>query len=114
MTARNKAASADEIAAIEDLMVDLEKRLKRLNGAARTEVSGASSDIHDFVSDALAGIMKRVRSGASSMTDTVAEEATRVGSDVFKRVIDEVEHRPLAMLAVAAGVGYILGLAHRR
>jgi ElaB/YqjD/DUF883 family membrane-anchored ribosome-binding protein len=109
-----KSSAEDEIAAIEDLMLDLEKRLKRLNGAAKTEVSGASNDIHDFVSDALAGIMKRVRTGASSITDSVADEATRVGGDVFKRVIDEVEHRPLAMLAAAAGIGYILGLSQRR
>jgi ElaB/YqjD/DUF883 family membrane-anchored ribosome-binding protein len=113
MTIR-KSSAADEIAAIEDLMVDLEKRLKRLNGAARTEVSGASSDIQDFVSDALSGIMKRVRTSASSITDTVTDQATRVGGDVFKRVLDEVEHRPLAMLAVAAGIGYILGLSQRR
>ena len=113
MTAR-KSSATDEITAIEDLMVDLEKRLKRLNGTAKSEVSGASSDIHDFVSDALDGIMKRVRTGASSITDTVADEATRVGGDVFKRVLDQVETRPLAMLAVAAGIGYILGLSQRR
>ncbi len=112
MTSR-KASTADEIAAIEDLMSDLEKRLKRLNGTAKAEVSGAGADIHDFVSDALAGIMKRVRTGAGSISDTVAEEATSVSGDVLKRVVDEVEHRPFVMLAVAAGIGYIIGMSRR-
>jgi len=112
MTTRKSATA--EIAAIEDLMADLEKRLKRLNGTARTEAAGASDDIHDFVSGALDGIMKRVRNSTSSISDTVAEEATRVGADVFRRVMDEVEARPLALLAIAAGIGYIFGMSQRR
>ncbi|MBV8790611.1 MAG: hypothetical protein JO205_08275 [Pseudolabrys sp.] len=113
MTTRSKA-TADEIAAIEDLMTDLEKRLKRLSGTARSEASGASSDIHDFVSDALQGVMRRVRTGAESITESVADEATRVGGHALKRVLGEVEHRPVAVLAVAAGLGYLLGAAQRR
>ena len=109
-----KSIKADEIAAIEDLMGDLEKRLRRLSATTRTETAGASNDIRDFVSEALAGIMKRVRDSASDMTESVAEEATRYGTDALKKVTDEVEQRPLVMLGIAAGVGFLLGMANRR
>ena len=109
-----KAVTAEEIAAIEDLMGDLEKRLRRLSDTTRRETSGASNDIRDFVSDALGGIMKRVRESAADVSDTVADEATRYGADAVKKLTDEVEQRPLIMLGIAAGIGFLLGLANRR
>ncbi len=113
-TRTTKSVTADEIAAIEDLMADLEKRLRRLSDTARRETSGASSDIRDFVSDALGSIMKRVRESAAGVGETVADEATRYGSDAVKKLTDEVEQRPLIMLAAAAGIGFLVGLANRR
>ena len=109
-----KSAAADEIAAIEDLMSDLEKRLRRLSGTARREASGATGDVSDFVSEALSGIMERVRESAAGVGHSVADEATRFGSDAFKKLTDEVEHRPLVMLSVAAGIGFLAGMANRR
>jgi ElaB/YqjD/DUF883 family membrane-anchored ribosome-binding protein len=109
-----KSAAAEEIAAIEELMSDLEKRLRRLSSAARTEASGASEDVGDFVSEALARIKERVRQSAAGVTDSVADEASRIGTDAIKKLTDEVEHRPLLMLAVAAGIGFLVGLANRR
>lgn len=113
-TRTTKSVTADEIAAIEDLMSDLEKRLRRLSDTARRETSGASSDIREFVSDALGSIMKHVRESAADVGETVADEATRYGSDAVKKLTDEVEQRPLIMLAVAAGIGFLVGLANRR
>lgn len=115
MTRASRSGSVnEEIEAIQELMSDLEKRLERINATARKETSGASSDIGDFVSEALAGIMKRVRDSADSVTDSVADEAARIGSQAFRKLGDEIEHRPLVMLAVAAGLGYLVGLANRR
>jgi ElaB/YqjD/DUF883 family membrane-anchored ribosome-binding protein len=109
-----KSAAAEEISAIEDLMSDLEKRLRRLSGTARRETSGASSDVRDFVGEALERITYRVRQSASDATASVADEATRIGGDAFKKLTDEMDHRPLIMLAVAAGVGFLAGVATRR
>ena len=110
MTTQSKTASTvDEVAAIQDLMTDLEKRLHRLSGATKREFSGASGDINEFVNDALAGIMGRVRDG----THTVTDKAAHFGSNAFKKISDEVEQRPFAMLAIAAGIGFLFGLARR-
>ncbi len=114
MTTRAKSATAEEIAAIEDLVSDLEKRLRRLSGSTRREVSGASGEVSDFVSEALERITHRVRETASEATESMADETTRFGSDAFKKLTDEVEQRPLLMLAAAAGIGFLAGLANRR
>lgn len=104
---------ADEIAGIEGLISDLEKRLRKLNRSMREEASGASSDVTDFVSEALSGIMKRVRESSESLAEDVSERAAKVGGDAIKRVSQEVEHRPLTLLAIAAGIGFLLGMARR-
>jgi ElaB/YqjD/DUF883 family membrane-anchored ribosome-binding protein len=109
-----KSAAADEIAAIEDLMSDLEKRLRRLSSTAQKETTGAASEVGDFVSETLERILERVRSSTAGITDTVADEATRISGDALKKVTDEVEHRPLMMLGIAAGIGFLIGLANRR
>ena len=109
-----KSVTAEEVAAIEELMGDLEKRLRRLSGATRREASGASDDVGDFVSDALERIMNRVSTSAAGLSQKAAEEAKRFGVDAAAKLADEVESRPLLMLTVAAGIGFLAGLANRR
>jgi ElaB/YqjD/DUF883 family membrane-anchored ribosome-binding protein len=43
----------------------------------------------------------------------VADKATDMGSDALKKIIDEVETRPLTMLAIATGIGFLFGLSRR-
>ncbi|HTT46784.1 MAG TPA: hypothetical protein VMG39_02165 [Pseudolabrys sp.] len=115
MTTRTaKSATAEQIAAIEDLIGDLEKRLRRLSNGTGREMSGASSDIGEFVNEALQRIMNRVRESASDAGQSLADEATKLGTGAFKKLTDEVEQRPLLMLAAAAGIGFLAGLANRR
>ena len=110
MATRAKSAAADEIAAIEDLISDLEKRLHRLSGSAKREASGASGDVGDFVSAAIAGIMKRVNNGANDSVESLTEDVARYGVDAFKKLTREVEQRPLMMLGIAAGVGFLAAM----
>ena len=115
MTTRTaKSATAEEIAAIEELIGDLEKRLRRLSSGADREISGASSEIGEFVNEALQRIMQRVRDSATDAGQSLADEAAKFGTNAFKKLTDEVEHRPLLMLAAAAGLGFLAGLANRR
>jgi ElaB/YqjD/DUF883 family membrane-anchored ribosome-binding protein len=57
----------------------------------------------------LSSIADRFRGGAHSMGD----EAAKLGNDVLRRLSNEIEHRPLVTLAVAVGVGILVGLAIR-
>ncbi|HET7806136.1 MAG TPA: hypothetical protein VFL53_18000 [Pseudolabrys sp.] len=114
MTTRAKSVAAEEVAAIEELVSDLEKRLRRLSGAAKRETSGVSDDIGEFVNDALNRIMSRVRESAAGVSQSVTDETKRLSGDAFRKLTDEVENRPLLMLGIAAGIGFLAGLANRR
>lgn len=115
MSTRGKvgATTGEEIEAIKELMADLEKRLHRIGGTAKSEVSGGAGDISDFVNEALAGIMERVRGGAASASDAVADRAANISGDALKKIVAEVETRPLTMLAIAAGIGFLFGISRR-
>lgn len=117
MSARSSDASTtEEIAAIQELMSDLEKRLHRLSGATKREFSGGTAEINDFVHDTLAEIMDRVRDGASSASQSAADKATRLRGDAVKKITkltDEMEQHPLTMLAIATGIGFLFGMSRR-
>jgi ElaB/YqjD/DUF883 family membrane-anchored ribosome-binding protein len=110
MATRTKSVTADEISAIEDLISDLEKRLHRLSGSATREASGATGDVSDFVNEALASIMKRMSNGSNDSVESLTEDVARYGVDAFKKLTKEVEQRPLMMLGIAAGVGFLAAL----
>jgi ElaB/YqjD/DUF883 family membrane-anchored ribosome-binding protein len=113
MPKRSKSSKTAEIARIEELIDDLENRLRRLNNSAHNEAAGASSNINQFIGDAVEGMMERVRERANSFTEQAADTASKAGIDAYKRVLDEAEQYPLATLAVAAGIGFLLGAARR-
>lgn len=82
------------MAAIEELVSDLEQRLRRLSGSAKREASGASDDIGEFVSDALDRIKSRVRESAAGVSQSVTDEARRFSGDAYRK---------------AAGIGFLAG-----
>ena len=108
--ARKSKAPTDDMAAVEDLMQDLEQRLRRLNTKAKSDDSGGADDIADFVSQTLARIASQVRDTADAATDTLADQATEASTDIIKKIWEEMERRPLITLALAAAAGYLLGL----
>ncbi len=106
--------TADELLAIEELVADLEKRLRRVNEAVKREASGATTDVSDFVNDTFNDVSERLRDSVRTLAHSVGEEAVRAGADTLNRIAREVDHRPFALLAAAAGIGFLLGLATRR
>jgi ElaB/YqjD/DUF883 family membrane-anchored ribosome-binding protein len=105
---------AEDIASIEreigELMHDIETRVGRLNALAKKNVKGAASDASDYVSETISDAADRVRGGAH----VVSDEAARMSTDALRRIEDEVGQRPLLTLAIAAGIGFLAGMAGRR
>jgi ElaB/YqjD/DUF883 family membrane-anchored ribosome-binding protein len=115
MATRNaKSLAAEEIAAIEDLMGDLEKRLRRLSGSAKREASGATGDVGDFVNEALTRIMGRVRHSAAETSDSVADDIASYGIGAIKKLTREIDQRPLIMLGIAAGIGFLAAMLNKK
>lgn len=104
-------------AEIRSLANDLQDRLNRLNAISQQGASHASAGLQDFISntldrvtsDAMSGFTHRVQDGASDLT----HEATRMGGKALKRVGKEIDKRPLLTLAIAAGIGFLAGMARR-
>jgi ElaB/YqjD/DUF883 family membrane-anchored ribosome-binding protein len=118
-----------EIAEIEGLLHDLDARLSRVTKTASREANGATSDIGDAIYNVVANILsdtvQRLRDGTHEVTSDMAErfrdgtsafvdEAATLGSAALRKITQEVETRPVRTLAVAAGIGYLVGLVGRR
>jgi len=114
MARRSSNTASDDIVEIEQeiaqLMRDLETRVGRLNTLTKRGAANAASQAGEFVSETLAEAREKLRNGAYAVTG----EATRLGGDALRRVEEEVEQRPLLTLAIAAGIGFLAGMAGRR
>ncbi|HET7258058.1 MAG TPA: hypothetical protein VFJ46_30185 [Xanthobacteraceae bacterium] len=105
-------------------MRTLEKHLERIgartskNALQAADRVGETADrVAETVASALSTMAERFRGGASSVSDQAGKmgnEAAKLGNDALRRLSSEVEHRPLVTLAIAVGVGILIGVASRR
>jgi ElaB/YqjD/DUF883 family membrane-anchored ribosome-binding protein len=112
--------SAD-IADVERRIAALEKRLAHAaagrGSSSRLAGMSPATDWIGEVASALADVADRFRGGAravGSEAGHIGQQAARLGNDAIRRLSNEVEHRPLMLLAIAAGVGFLAGIAGRR
>jgi ElaB/YqjD/DUF883 family membrane-anchored ribosome-binding protein len=117
----NLRVSAADIADIERRMHMLERSVQRFAGRTAASATQATDHVGDALAAALSDVMDRFRGSARSVGDEASRfghEAARVGARLggtaLRKISDEVEHRPLMILAVAVGVGFLVGLAGRR
>ena len=97
------------------MLADIEQRLSRLSRTA-WRASAAAPDPASRVGDTIAsalGMMARALSRAREYAwprcfGSWSDDALRAGNNVLRRLTREVEHRPLVLLAVAAGVGLLV------
>jgi ElaB/YqjD/DUF883 family membrane-anchored ribosome-binding protein len=108
------AGPTGNTAAIEALIDELERRLLRLNSAAKHEASGVTDDLNAFVDQALADIAVKLRQGTQSFTNSVTDHAGRLGSDAVRRLGNEMQRHPLVTLSLAAGIGFLVGVSGNR
>jgi ElaB/YqjD/DUF883 family membrane-anchored ribosome-binding protein len=116
----SRAMSAD-LAEIERRLRTLEKRLERAGSRTASGAMQAADRMGDAIASALSDMSDRFRDGSRSVSggalklgNEAAKEAARFGNDALHRLANEVERRPLTALAIAAGVGLIVGLAAYR
>ena len=107
-------AVSDGINDIEQRLRALERRLEIVCGRSAAGATHAADHVGDVIASTLSSVAEVLRGRASSMSNDVAKlggEAAKLGDRALRRVADEVEHRPLITLAVAVGVGILVGLA---
>jgi ElaB/YqjD/DUF883 family membrane-anchored ribosome-binding protein len=84
----------------------LERHLQNVGSRTSANAEGMG----EAIASALSGMADRFRGGATS----VSSEAAKLGHNALRRLADEAEDRPLAMIAVALGVGILIGLSMPR
>ena len=113
------------ISAIADHLRAIEKELggmgKSAGRRASASASVAGNQIADAIGPILSEIADRFRRGqslaleeAASFSNQAVKSGARVGKDALQRIATETKHRPLVILAVAIGVGVLIGIACRR
>jgi ElaB/YqjD/DUF883 family membrane-anchored ribosome-binding protein len=110
------------ISALEGRLHALENEIEKLGRKAGRRTSAGVSAAWDQIGDAIAvavnEIVDRFRSGrrvagdeAVRLGNEAAKFGAKVGNDALERVASEVERRPLVTLAVAIGIGILIGMA---
>jgi ElaB/YqjD/DUF883 family membrane-anchored ribosome-binding protein len=94
---------------IERRLRSLEQQLERVGDRTSASTAEVVERVGAAIAPVLSSIADRFRGGAHSMSD----EVSKLGNDALRRLSNEVEHRPLVTLAVAVGVGILVGLASR-
>jgi ElaB/YqjD/DUF883 family membrane-anchored ribosome-binding protein len=105
-----------EAGEIERRLQALEKRLNIAGTRVSTNAGNTAQDLGDAIASALSSWADRFRQGASTVGDQSAalgRDAARLGTQAMNRMADETGRRPLFALAVAIGVGILIGMAAR-
>jgi ElaB/YqjD/DUF883 family membrane-anchored ribosome-binding protein len=113
------------VSAIVDHLRAIEKELGAVSRSAgrraSSGVSTAANQIADTLAPILADLTDRFRRGqrvaldeATSFGNEAVRAGARAGNDALDRLADQAKQRPLFTLAVAVGIGVLIGFATRR
>ena len=113
------------ISAIAGHLRAIEKELGGIGNSAGRRASASATAAVNQISDAIGQILKeiedRFRTGqrlavdeAASLGNEAVKTGVRIGNDALERIATQARHRPLVTLAVAVGVGILIGIAGRR
>jgi ElaB/YqjD/DUF883 family membrane-anchored ribosome-binding protein len=114
------SAFGPSVAAIQKHLGAVEKELEKIGRIAgdRTSAATASDQIGDAISTILNEMVERFRQGrqaagdqAGRLSNQAVNLGAKYGSDALQRVASEVEERPLVTIAVALGIGILIGAA---
>jgi hypothetical protein len=111
---RHSRAAFADIGDIEQRLLALERRLEAVGGRSAAGAAQAVDHVGEVIASTLSSVADVLRGRANTMGRDVAKmggEAAKLGDRALRRLADEVEHRPLITLAVAVGVGILVGLA---
>jgi ElaB/YqjD/DUF883 family membrane-anchored ribosome-binding protein len=111
---RSASATSLDAGEVGQLLQDLEQRLSQIAAFVTANTRQASNVVPDRVSEALSDVADRFRTSLRHNARFFGDEASRMGSTALHRVEHEVTHRPLVALAIAAGIGFMIGALNRR
>jgi ElaB/YqjD/DUF883 family membrane-anchored ribosome-binding protein len=115
-SSRYTRAISAEVGEIERRLRALEKDLERVGSRASANARDTAEGLSDAIAGALGGWADRFRQSAVSLGDqsaSLSKDAAKLGGSALQRVSAETGAHPLVALAVAVGVGVLIGVASR-
>jgi ElaB/YqjD/DUF883 family membrane-anchored ribosome-binding protein len=113
---RDTRTISSQVGDIEHRLQAIQRGLEKLGGRAASSARDSADGLSEAVASALSNWADRFRQGTSSLGDQSAafgKDATRYGTTMLRQVSKKAEERPLITIAVALGVGILIGMATR-
>ena len=113
-SSRYTRAISSEVGDIERRLQTLQNGLEKLRARSTANARDTADSLSDALSSALSGWSERFRQGASTLGDQSAalgKDAARYGAAALSQISKETEQRPLIAIALALGVGILIGMA---
>jgi hypothetical protein len=113
------------VTAIVDHLQAIERELAGMGRQAGRRASANASAAGDLIADTVGPILNDIADrfwrgqraavdGAADLSGRAVRMGGRVGNDALERIASQAKERPLLTLAVAIGVGVLIGAAGRR
>ena len=113
------------VTAIVDHLQAIERELTVVGRQAGRRASANASAAGDLIADTVGPILNDIADrfwrgqraateGAADLSNRAVRMGGRVGNDALERIAAQAKERPLLTLAVAIGVGVLIGAAGRR
>jgi ElaB/YqjD/DUF883 family membrane-anchored ribosome-binding protein len=112
-SSRYTRAISSEVGDIERRLRILQNGIEKLGTRASSNARDTTDGLGEAVASALSSWADRFRQGASSLGDqsaTFGKDAARYGTATLSQISKETEQRPLVAIAVALGVGILIGM----
>ena len=122
---RSRAFSDPRLTAVVDHLRAIEGELAAIGRQAGRRASTNASAAGDLIADTVGPILNNIADrfwhgqraaaeGAADLSGRAVRMGGRVGNDALERIAHQAKQRPLLTLAVAIGVGVLIGAAGRR
>ena len=113
-----KEAVSDDLAAmraeVDDMIASLQAKIDRLNSISKQGAAHAAEGANDVMLNAISGLTGQVSGRMQNTAKSASDEVAKFGNQALRRIVSEIDHRPFLTLAIAAGIGFIAGLARPR
>jgi ElaB/YqjD/DUF883 family membrane-anchored ribosome-binding protein len=115
-TTMQRAVSDDVTAMraeVDDMIASLEQRIDRINALTKQGAGHAADGVNELVLNAISGLTGKVAVRAKDNAKSMSDEVAKLGINALRRVVSEIDRRPLLTVAIAAGIGFIVAMARR-
>jgi ElaB/YqjD/DUF883 family membrane-anchored ribosome-binding protein len=113
-SSRYTRAISSEVGDIERRLQTLQRGIEKLGTRASSNARDTAEGLSEAVASALSNWADRFRENSlGDRSAAFGKDAARYGTAALNRISNETEQRPLVAIAVALGIGFLVGIVVR-